>query len=108
MEKISKVPENIDRLLNSSVLEDILLGVLWCHRNLGIDWMRENFTYVPAFPSKDKQNFPTSMKQNTVREIFMRIGNEVVLIGPVCIELLDEGGRNRLKNHHRGYVYEED
>lgn len=35
--KYQNIPDNIDKLLRSSVLEDVLLGIIWCSDNLEIE-----------------------------------------------------------------------
>lgn len=39
----NELPENIQKLLKSSVIEDLIIGVEWCYNNLGQQWCLDNF-----------------------------------------------------------------
>jgi len=41
--KKTKIPEKVYKLLRSTTLEDVVLGVDWCHNHLGEEWCIDNF-----------------------------------------------------------------
>lgn len=77
------VPENILKLLKSSVVEDVLIGVIWCKNNLGVKWCLDNFN----FDIKGPCNYPTTINENEENEEYRVIFKDfTVLIGSISIE----------------------
>ncbi len=75
--------DSVLKLLESSILEDVILGVVWCQKNLGDNWCLHNFTYISGLKT---QKYPTKGDGSSMRDNIVVFPNFSVLIGDTCIE----------------------
>lgn len=98
---MNKLPENIDKLLKSSNPQDVLLGVIWCKRELGTEWCKTNFTFVNHSKTSPRgneddiayhrriNNYPTYCT-NPGEELWIKFKDCDILLGPYSIEYFDQ------------------
>lgn len=84
-----QIPESVTKLLGSTIVEDIILGVVWCKNNLGKEWCEENFTHRHVSYTGGVENYP--VPRSVTRETGERIisfGDWGVLVGSVCLQTI--------------------
>lgn len=89
MDTKSQIPENIAKLLGSSIIEDIILGVLWCKRNKGKDWCMKNFNFNTTHEQAtgaEPNNFPTNDNVKKTGEKLILLGDWGILVGSICLQ----------------------
>lgn len=95
---LSEPTENILKLLKSYNVQDVLLGVIWCKRELGTKWCKKNFTFKGSSSihpqgvfEKDNDyfkrinNFPTNCTKEG-EEFWAKFKDCGILLGPLSIE----------------------
>ncbi len=66
-----ELPDNIEKLLKSTVIEDIILGVIWCYKNKRKNWCLKNFNNQSDFAKVN----------HTGHVVFLEFDNMDILIG---------------------------
>lgn len=78
----SLLPEKIRALLASSNIDDIHIALIYVYKELGEEWMLENFTFT--LYGKTKDPFPIHNKSQASQ--FFSTPNLTIIVGPICIE----------------------
>ena len=97
---LNKLPDTLDRLLKSTNIDDVVLGVILTRDKMGAQWIKENFLFN-RWSKEDRWLLNLPDKE----EMIIRFKDICVLVGSICLQALTVDDMQ----HHRKkpVIYEE-
>lgn len=102
---LSELPDTIDKLLKSTNIDDVVLGVILTKEKMGTQWIKDNFIYYNYPEDKEKSPFPTNLR-DLMEEPVLKFKDVWVLIGGIALEALKPGSKQYNANLKEA-IYEE-
>lgn len=96
---LSELPDTIDKLLKSTNIDDVVLGVILTKEKMGVQWIKDNFLFGDIDNRGDRYLLFLSDKTEKVIK-FKEIS---VLVGSICLEAFDHGK----PRYNKEVIYEE-
>jgi hypothetical protein len=89
-----ELPKKIDKLLRSSNIDDVEIGVVQAYKTMGEKWCHKNFDFHAEGAVGNEGNYITKNRLKETRLII--INSMKIYIGPRTIEANVPGDRNYL------------